>query len=53
MGQIFNFFPLSVLKSKIELSDEKKKKIGCSEAAMRIFFAARKNRNFVAEKKIN
>ena len=27
MGQIFNFFPLSVLKSKIELSDEKKKKM--------------------------
>ena len=27
MGQIFNFFPLSVLNSKIELSDEKKKKM--------------------------
>ena len=25
MGQIFNFFPLSVLKSKIELSKEQKK----------------------------
>jgi len=27
MGQIFNFFPLSVLKAKIELSDEQKKKM--------------------------
>tara|TARA_B100001093_G_scaffold348857_1_gene333393 strand:- start:644 stop:1339 length:696 start_codon:yes stop_codon:yes gene_type:complete len=27
MGQIFNFFPLSILKSKIEFSEEKKKKM--------------------------
>ena len=27
MGQIFNFFPLSVLKSKIELSEVQKKKM--------------------------
>ena len=27
MSQIFNFFPLSVLKSKIDLSDEQKKKM--------------------------
>ena len=27
MGQIFNFFPLSVLKSKINLSDQQKKKM--------------------------
>ena len=27
MGQIFNFFPLSVLKSKVELSKEQKKKM--------------------------
>ena len=27
MGQIFNFFPLSILKSKIQFSEEKKKKM--------------------------
>ena len=27
MGQIFNFFPLSVLKSKIEISEIQKKKM--------------------------
>ena len=27
MSQIFNFFPLSVLKAKIELSEEQKKKM--------------------------